>query len=325
MRTRGFTLIELLVVIAIIAVLIALLLPAVQQAREAARRTQCRNRLHQLGLAIHNYHDAHGVLPPAGNWTCPRPSTTSGVNPGTYDGYSPTCSTYGCAWDCARTTWLASVLPFVDEAPLFNAMNFSQAVTAGANMTAKAQVLAQYTCPSDGAYQHKEWCSGDWGQGAWGSTSYAGMAGYSWASRNGMIWPYGNGACNTGNRGGYPPISIDDVHDGTSNTIMIAERAAVNQSESSSTPCRALWARPYSPMVGAHSCTVAVGINFRPCTGCQNDLSTRFMVANSLHEGGAFFCFGDGSVKFLSENIDLTVYEGLCTRDGREQIDDEDY
>ena len=120
---RAFTLIELLVVIAIIAVLIALLLPAVQQAREAARRTQCRNNMHQLGLALHNYHDAHGTFP---------------------FGYIPRLGSQG-------STWGGMILPFVDETAIYNALNFDLPMDdpSRANRTAVAQTLEQFLCPSD--------------------------------------------------------------------------------------------------------------------------------------------------------------------------------
>ncbi len=97
-KNRGFTLIELLVVIAIIAILVALLLPAVQQAREAARRTQCKNNLKQLGIAIHNYHDVAGMFP--GNIT---------QSPGSY----------------RNASWLTMILPYIDQAPAYNQMEFS--------------------------------------------------------------------------------------------------------------------------------------------------------------------------------------------------------
>ena len=130
MRSRGFTLIELLVVIAIIAVLIALLLPAVQQAREAARRTQCRNNLHQLGLAMHNYHDTHGCLPP--------------LNVGRHQ------DTGGCHQNRPPSTgWGVLILPFLDETALYNAVNMEQAVYLDVNTTVSQSVLSQYNCPSE--------------------------------------------------------------------------------------------------------------------------------------------------------------------------------
>src|SRR5215213_8186435 len=138
----GFTLIELLVVIAIIGVLIALLLPAVQAAREAARRVQCTNNLKQLGLALHNYESANGIVVmqsmyPAGNYPPTKSHTTGGAS-------------YG---------WTVALLPFLEQAPLFNAFNFSAYVWntgvkeahPGANTTVGYTQLGSLLCPSDGA------------------------------------------------------------------------------------------------------------------------------------------------------------------------------
>ena len=121
---RGFTLIELLVVIAIIAVLIGLLLPAVQAAREAARRSQCVNNLKQLGIALHNYHDVNGSFPP-GNLAI------NGIN------------------DPVQTTWTISMLPGMEQTPLYNSYNFSQFNFSPDNKTLRETRVATFICPSD--------------------------------------------------------------------------------------------------------------------------------------------------------------------------------
>src|SRR6056297_4055498 len=124
---RGFTLIELLVVIAIIAVLVALLLPAVQQAREAARRSSCKNNLKQLGLALHNYHDTHGMFP---------------INWGTgYDGTTnPTSS--------IQFSWMTYILPYIEESALYDTINFNEALDDPNNNAAASTVIDTYLCPS---------------------------------------------------------------------------------------------------------------------------------------------------------------------------------
>ena len=195
-RRPGFTLIELLVVIAIIAVLIALLLPAVQQAREAARRTQCRNNMHQLGLALHNYHDTHGTFPPGG--ICPLPSSESGV---------------------PHWGWMAMILPFMDETAVYNACNFSACVhNTGdylTNTTARSQALAQYCCPSN----HGAEVRGT-PPNAYGCTDYAGIAGATTTGYGGL--PTGGGfnglfACDS-------RVRIRDIRDGTSQTFAAGEQ-----------------------------------------------------------------------------------------------------
>ncbi len=128
-RRDGFTLIELLVVIAIIAVLIALLLPAVQAAREAARRIQCVNDLKQLGIALHNYHDALSVLPPG--YIASRPF---------YDGETDTAP----GW-----SWASMILPQLDNGPLYSSINVYLPIQASANTTATQTLLAALFCPSD--------------------------------------------------------------------------------------------------------------------------------------------------------------------------------
>ena len=127
-KGRGFTLIELLVVIAIIAVLIALLLPAVQQAREAARRTQCKNNLKQIGLALHNYHDNFSALPPGWIGVTGTVTDVYGMN----------------GWG-----WGSKILPQIDQANLYNTMNFSVKMESPANALARVVPLAAFRCASD--------------------------------------------------------------------------------------------------------------------------------------------------------------------------------
>ena len=127
-RRPGFTLIELLVVIAIIAVLIALLLPAVQQAREAARRTQCRNNLKQFGLAIHNYHDNFNLVPPGWIGVTGNQPDVSGIN----------------GW-----SWASRLLPQLDQSALYNQINFNLQVGNASNATARATTVNVFECPSD--------------------------------------------------------------------------------------------------------------------------------------------------------------------------------
>ena len=290
---KGFTLIELLVVIAIIAVLIALLLPAVQQAREAARRTQCRNNLHQIGLALHNYHDTHSCFPPG--WVG---STGS---------------------DAPAHAWGVMILPFLDETALYNAYNFSQgmanqpgaAVGTWANRTVVQSVLAQYCCPSDQSPP----------LGGCGNGACYGNYGYSTRSGNYVL---NGGKGNTSSRWSPPAgashgafhrnsrTRVRDIRDGTSNTFAGGEVDYESRIKGGG-GWRVQWAVGFSGGPGH-------GDTYAPI----NHIANVFMFA-SKHEGGAFFVFCDGAVKFISENIDHSTYQALSTIMGNEVIDDEDY
>ena len=138
-RNSGFTLIELLVVIAIIAILVALLLPAVQQAREAARRTSCKNQLKQLGLALQNYHDVHSVFPIG-------------------EGFAGTVAQFASSCDGSqkRAPWTVLILPYLEQGALYDSFNFSlqfrgiysETPTTGVNFVASNQIVPVYHCPS---------------------------------------------------------------------------------------------------------------------------------------------------------------------------------
>ena len=148
-KTRGFTIVELLVVIAILAILMGLLLPAVQQSRECARRIKCQNNLKQIGIALHNYHDVHGVLPPGSVWTgLGEPYGGGGIPLGTFDrvamGISP-----GTEPDRLHSSWVIALLPFLDQTTLLNAFDMTQPVDAAANAKARSTVLSVVLCPSD--------------------------------------------------------------------------------------------------------------------------------------------------------------------------------
>jgi prepilin-type N-terminal cleavage/methylation domain-containing protein len=319
---RGFTLIELLVVIAIIAILIALLLPAVQQAREAARRTQCKNNLKQLGLALHNYHDTHGRFPP----------TQIMVH---YNGPGNTNPVP------RNHTWISLILPFLEQSNLYQAINFEAPMHDPANgfqllpngRPIVSEVIPGLQCPSDPAF------SGDTGiSHGMAHTNYAGNMGWDWHYR-GPHWaqgPFQNGS---------PGTIIRDFKDGTSNTIMLGEvsaggfqpnpgqpshqanggrlrdnvpqnsvfRAALIDTGSNgdvmdSAALRGIgqvgtrtWVRPDGASAGYwwKAAPYAHPPTYLACFGINNN----WPGASSMHVGGGQFLMGDGAVRFISENI----------------------
>ncbi|MCA9046851.1 MAG: DUF1559 domain-containing protein, partial [Planctomycetaceae bacterium] len=198
-RHRGFTLIELLVVIAIIAVLIALLLPAVQQAREAARRSQCKNNLKQIGLALHNYHDTFTVFPPG--------YITRNIN---NTAMATMESGPGFAWG-------TMILPYIDQAPLYNHFDFNEDATDHHNAEHGSEFLPVFACPSDP--QPNKFTVTDGGGTTYelGSANYVGIFGYGSVTMN-AGQPQGDGLFYRNSRKG-----MRDVTDGTSNTIMVGE------------------------------------------------------------------------------------------------------
>ncbi len=279
-RSRGFTLIELLVVIAIIAVIVALLLPAVQQARESARRTQCRSNLKQIGLALHNYAETYGALPPAcvfsGRDTAPIHS----------------------AADQAAYGWAAFLLPYVDQAPLYESLNVSglelHLLLQQASLRPLTQtVLSVYRCPSDQAKDQnnlRTFSNTVYGGTSAGTSNYPAVIGTIWKnSQNwingqqdpfGSIWPSSR-------------VRMQDIIDGTSNTLVVGERAWVDLA--------AVW-------VGTRNYQGTGDVGLRQILG-TTDSKINEASANatggfsSRHDGGSHFLFADGRVEFLSENI----------------------
>ena len=298
---RGFTLIELLVVIAIIAVLVALLLPAVQQAREAARRTQCRNNLKQLGLALANYEETSQMFPPtaigfAANNAVVADATIDddiGNNRGVYINYT------------------ASLLPQLDLLTLAETINFSPA-SMNSNNAVWRNFIPSLGCPSDPGASSSNLYTNRGATMARGT--YAAMGANSSIEQSAFwraTWPTLN-ASQRGLMGVAGAARIRDVTDGSSNTIAIIEvRAATGASDA-----RGLWA--YAPgltVIGAGGINngtdqfqdcVAAAVDM-PCTASDN----RRMVARSVHVGGVHTCLADGSVRFLSDNIDQVTYEYL--------------
>lgn len=314
MSRRGFTLIELLVVITIIGVLIALLLPAVQAAREAARRAQCVNNLKQIGLAVHNYHDRVGALPGA--------QLAQGVT---------------------SFSALSHLLPGLELSNEYNSINFSLHNADPANLTATMTRVASFVCPSDvsntalaqiGAQTNYMADMGSWivWQSATGPN--VGMG-----DPNGMF--YGNSATR-----------FADVIDGLSNTGCFSERILADGNNAVVSPKSDVFFHPGAPTTQDQAVQMCNGIDISnlanqfplfmgaPWVNGQhifqhvNTPNTRScgfftilranMPASSRHPGGVNMLMGDGSVKFIKDGINLATWRALGTRMGGEIINASD-
>ncbi|WP_435007785.1 DUF1559 domain-containing protein [Tundrisphaera lichenicola] len=311
-RRPGFTLIELLVVIAIIAVLIALLLPAVQAAREAARRIGCTNNLKQMGLAFHHYHEVHNVFPIGG-----------------YGGSLPTSAFWDNPLIQARriASWGTAILPYMEQAPLYNSINQGRWFVQPENLTAGGITIAAFLCPSNPASSLFKPNGDNASSPPFGRNDYAGNFGeralrcypsmncqnsYSdqgEPSGRGVIMPWGT-----------ITVGVRDITDGTSSTIVLGEApealhglwighknfldqsAPINSRNGRTGPWQSCVMPASSPRLGKLGC----------------DFGQEF---HSYHPGGGIFLFADGSARFLKETIEPRTLAASLSRKGGEILD----
>lgn len=305
-KRRAFTLIELLVVIAIIAILIALLLPAVQQAREAARRSQCKNNLKQLGLAMHNYHDTFGYF-----------AIGSGLN-GTLNPWA--------AGNHRKGSQLVKILPYVDQAPLYNRIPWEQDVDAWFFNTANGvrnHNVPTFLCPSDTITINTDrahsnylcsmgnqrmsdrsgWCSNQYPGNTLGTGSDVGHGSTLDMGRiSGMFARFASAT------------KLRDVTDGTTNVILMAEsRPNCNDHGAGGWfSGNSMFALATTAPINYPTCRNEPGYVANSCNDWSNWQTS--MGIKSRHVGGAQVLMVDGSVHFLSENIDYDMLQRLGDR-----------
>ena len=336
-KRSGFTLVELLVVIAIIGILVGLLLPAVQSAREAARRMQCSNNLKQLGLALHNYHDTHRQFPI--NYSMSAAGFGgSGGNSG--DGNSRQCS------------WMGMILPMIEQTNLYNRIDWNVGLKVNGapsvNVPIAQTVIPAFRCPSDGSgnngkYGDREWL-GRWTPaslyGEFGGTNYKGCVGSDWAF--GSLYSNNLGGIPNGLDGSNGMFVRDenvrpanpkdrkrmaDVTDGLSNTYAIGEALPELSSHTfwyGVNVNLATSAIPLNSYLKVYRATnpranyfgnLGPSPQFAPYWDWVNNYSYA-----SNHTGGGQFTMGDGSVRFVSENIDLQMYRATGSMNGGEVV-----
>lgn len=295
---RAFTLVELLVVIAIIGVLVGLLLPAVQAAREAARRMQCSNNLKQVGLALHNYHDSRNAFPPG--YISKVASTGSEIGPG---------------WG-----WASMILPQMEQAALFERINFSVNIEHSMNSFVRTQSVPTLLCPSDPTTSTWMTRNRDLSTGSVlsdicevASTNYVGVFGTSEPGVDGDGIFFRNVA-----------TSFRDILDGTSTTLMVGERSfRLGEATWTGAVTGAVIVADGGDGVGTGPPEPAASLVLSH-TGDGNGPGVSKAHVNqfySLHSGGGGqFVFCDGHVAFLNSSIDYQVYQALTTRAGGEAV-----
>lgn len=323
-RSAGFTLIELLVVIAIIAILIALLLPAVQQAREAARRSQCKNNLKQIAIALHNYHDTHGVFPPG----CIGSTVWSQPGSAGPDFGKPV----------VRMSWVPQIFPYIEQTALYNQIAPLMSTSAATSTyPGRGILISVLRCPSDPNSDKRDLMSD--------STSPISPQPHSFTNYAGCQGSLGTHAAAATDQSprlngmffAMSSTKMRDVTDGTSNTLFLGEiRLVACKTSGAGIDTASAWHGAIWNNFGSTTWFSAIN----PPNSRQTDRLTRcvtdyapvpcanvnggnnYLHARSAHTGGAHVAMVDGAVRFVNDNIDSTLYRSLATRAGGEVTGD---
>jgi prepilin-type N-terminal cleavage/methylation domain-containing protein len=302
---KGFTLVELLAVIAIVGLLVSLLLPAVQAARESARRAQCLNNLKQIGLALHGYADSHGRLPPA---------STSAVDVGVWNYESdPTVRLH---------SWAALVLPFLEESSLGGSIDFKVSSLDPANRPAAATIVSVFRCPSFAGSDYSLEPKYTALSPTMAIRNYVALG----ATNVGKLWgpgpdgrrqPDGTNYCQSTTR-------WKDITDGLSGTVLICETREQNAAVWIDGTGAAAVGRRFDINAVPSYAGAEVSLNYQPyyTWGDSTDSIDSLYGPSSMHAGVVGHLYADGSARFIADSIEAQLYDALVTRAGGEVVED---
>jgi len=300
MRRSAFTIVELLVVVAIIGVLLAITIPAVQSARESARRIVCSNNLHQIGLAVLQYNEQYGNLP------C---SSTSKIDQGIW---TPGTNKYNLH------SWASLILPFMQQANMTRMINYNASCVSPENLIAASQRIEVYRCPSYGGNDYSQDPLYTSISPTFAIRNYVAM-GSTTVER---IWAQPNDPQPDGCIYAQSKTKLAEIRDGQSNTLIIAETREQNAAVWIDGSAASVTSRRFELNNTPSYAGPEASLNYTPYYSTFGTIGIDcFWGPSSEHAEGANHLFCDGAVRFISNNIRVDVYDGLTSRNGGEPVD----